>query len=167
MNLLINFMYKFVVLLMLVGLSTGVFSKENETPLHEYLQSLDSKVDKAYKDQNIKFFSSVLAEEFIWVHAGAFPIDSKTSTLKTVAARARNLKKDDVDIRIYGDTAIVSGFVDTGFLKYHMQRVYAKKDVSWQLVYQHTTMNLGEEIRNDVYRYLYENYGDKSSSDDS
>ena len=163
---------KILPLLALLGLSDGPLAKELETNSGKDVLALDRQVDKAFLEQDLNVLSNILAEEFIWVHAGASPIDSKTTTIKTVAAHPRSLSREAIDINTYGDSAIVSGFVyimnkDEKYGRLHMQRVYVKKEADWKLVSQHTTMSLGENFKNDVIKYVHKNYWSKALNNGS
>ena len=163
---------KIAISLIFFGLSIGLEANERETNPSKEVLALDRQMDQAFFEQDLSFLSNILAEEFIWVHAGASPIDSKTTTLKTVAAHPRNLSREAIDINTYGDSAIVSGFVyimnkDEKYGRLHMQRVYVKNEVGWKLVSQHTTMSLGENFKNDVIQYVHKNYWSKALNDGS
>jgi hypothetical protein len=75
-------------------------------------------------------------------------------------------KTEDQDIRIYGDTALVSGvivtIIDTNRFKdlprvqrAHQLRVYVRGAKGWQLAYQHLTWAVrNREQQMDVMRYI-------------
>ena len=146
-----------------LGLAT-----ESDTQVRADLLALDFRVDTAFYDEaDREFLDSVLSDNFIYVHSGASPIQTKSDVLNNLLAPGvvYTHKMSKMDDRIHGGTAIVSGFSRIGIgslktLKFHKQRVYVKKENAWKLVAQHVTFNLSEEggLHMDVLQYIYKNY---------
>lgn len=150
-------------LLILFGLSPVLSASEHEAAARAELLLLDRRVDKAFLEKDVAFMADLLAEEFTWVHGGGYPVDSKATALKSIAAGARLLQRDNMDVRVYGDAAIVAGSTDVIvnskiLARFHMQRTYVKKEEAWKMVYQHVTLDLGKENRGEILQYIIQNY---------
>ena len=168
---IITLQKKTLLLCVLLCLPKVVFATDSEVKLYDYLLSLDKRVDKAiYYDADVEFLAEVLTEDFLYVHSGASPIQTKEQLLNGLPAPGlvTKFERNTRDIRRQGDTAIVSGFIVAGvgsykMLKFHLQRVYIKKDEHWSVFSQHATLNLSEEkgLHSDAIEYIYEKYWSK------
>ena len=141
---------KLVFALALLYWSMTMAVAEQEGTERERLLLLDKQVDKAYYDTlDTQFLNKILSDHFIYFHSGSYPIQSKSEALEKLYPF--DWERKAMDVHIYGDTAIVAGFITIGatntfkHLKYHMLRVYTREDIAWKLSAQHVTLNLGED----------------------
>ena len=122
-------------------------SKNN---IHREVTALDKAIDKALYESDIDTLFSVLTEDFLWVHAGAYAIQTKTETLDYLAELPENtflseIQRSGTKIQTYENSVIISGFllaqlVPEKYTKFHIQRVYVKLECSWKLASQHATL---------------------------
>lgn len=157
------------VCLIIVFIGTSTLLKANALGVDsakEYLLILDKRVDEAwYSTRDKEFLSDLLAENFVYVHSGAALIESKSDVMENLKF-IPNISRSGMDIRLYGDTAVVSGFSTISnyksfdALKFHIQRTYVKNTNRWQLLAQHVTFNLGETelMRDEVRKYIHQRY---------
>lgn len=146
--------------------SQAIFATDRSCGSTQEALNLDRNIDKAFLRQDIAFLSEVLDQGFTWVHSGAYPVDTKASTLATVKSHARHWQRQGMDVKLFDGVAIVSGYVSVIYAtkiiaKAHMQRVYVQVNSGCTLVSQHVTMDLGEDNRNEILRYISENYWSK------
>jgi uncharacterized protein (TIGR02246 family) len=99
---------------------------------------------KAVLAQDVKALDSLLASELVWVHSSA-RVQNKAEYLemvKTGASRWLKLDPQGMKVRVYGDTAVVTGELHqttTGPGRQpadrtlHTIEVYVKRDGRWQL----------------------------------
>ena len=139
-----------IILLALTLVSCIYNKKEDSVDLVDQLSTLDRQLDEAFFEQDVEFMSRVLAEDFTWIHSGVVQIDSKATTLELIASYPVSLEREAIDVRIYNDTALISGFLsvrdksNTLIGKFHAQRTYVRtKGEEWKLVYQHVTTDSG------------------------
>ena len=158
----------FVLPLVLLALSVDSLAIDDGGENHEELLLLERQVDKAFYDTaDTTFLSEILIQDFIYVHFGASPIQSKADVLESLP-QLSEWRRHAMDVRIHGDVAIVSGFITIATssfkaLKFHMQRCYVKKGQNWKLASQHVTLNLREEkgLHSAALQYIYDNYWSK------
>ena len=138
----------FMVLLML---SIAPFLKASEGPGEkEQLLALDQQVLEAFITADVAFLKQVLADDFMWVHAGAYRIDDKQAALEGVAARTftyLGCQQSDVKIQQYEDAAILSGYLtvqtnipDFAEATFHVQKVYVRVKGRWHMATQHSIL---------------------------
>ena len=162
---------------LLVGLLPSAFAHyavaTPEDAVKSELLKLDQKIDQAFYDTADKaFLDDVLTDDYIYVHSGAMPIETKSDVLRRLTPNLlSSRKRESMDVRLHGDTAIVSGFSTIAYaefttLKFHIQRTYIKKQQQWKLAAQHVTLNLQDEkglIHLDVIKYIYQRYWSQPS----
>jgi len=113
------------------------------------IKALDAKWEETNLHPDPKFFKSVLADNFIWIHNHVSSVDDKESVIKRAEKQVANdgsntqsRIQSDVTVAITGNTAIVTGFtiVDRGPVptKYHFMRTYVALDGKCMLVGNHT-----------------------------
>ena len=139
------------------------------------LTALDQRVEDALLHADAAALEPIYADDFVSVHSGAAVRDDKASWLKKIPYtknyyRARNVS--DRRIRLYGDVALVSEFLETvqnpdyfqgkppttpPVNRVHQLRVYTRRDGRWRLDYQVAGWALAsgqDELT--VMRYLYD-----------
>lgn len=114
----------------------------------EKLKKLDAQWEKALLESDADFISSILAEDFVWVHNHASMIDTKEALVKRskkangATGNPRSRISKDVKVIMEGATGVVTGLtiVDRGPspTTYHFMRTYAQTDGKWLLLANHT-----------------------------
>lgn len=142
-------------------ISTNLLAKDNITKTE--LLALDAKINEAYGDKNADFLEHILTKDFVWFHSGGRPMDSKEATLKSIPDRSLSKwLREEVDIRIYGHTAVISSLVaidyKPGFGRFHLQRVFIKDGENWKMLAQHTAIGLDKGEKADVLTYVWKKY---------
>ena len=148
-------MRKIIIVTIVVGLSLISVKAQESCLQPENLKKLDTSWEKAQLESDKETLSSLLHEDFIWVHNHASAFDNKTAVLNralkhknsgTKNARSRTSK--DVTVIVSGATGIVSGYtiVDRGPrpTKYHFMRTYVATEGKCLLIANHT-MAIPEE----------------------
>ena len=113
------------------------------------LKSLDAKLTEAFKDRDFKMLGKHMADDYIMIDPRG-GVHSKKQYLKHLAdgtAKFKDLKETDVKVRVFGDTALVTGLLHIKgkmedkeiSVEYRWTRVYNKKGDEWRCVLeQHT-----------------------------
>ncbi len=113
------------------------------------LKALDAKITEAVKSGDAKTVGKYLADDYLVVD----PL-GRTHTRKSYLnyiekdiARFEQLKESDVQVRTFGDAAVITGLLHikgkvndkdvTG--EYRWTRVYHKKGDDWQIIVEHHT----------------------------
>lgn len=157
------------ILLLLPMTIAALESRNNGAEIEAELLQLDKDLDDAWYNTHDKvFLSRLLADNFIYVHSGAKPVETKQQVLSSLK-RMPSRKRHGMDVRLHGDTAVVSGFSTIygykGYraLKFHIQRIYVKESHQWQVVAQHVTLDLTgtDDMRWDVINDVYQKYWSK------
>jgi ketosteroid isomerase-like protein len=143
----------------------------SEQSVKEQLLALDARLDEAVMNADVTTLESIYADDVQYVHAGAAVID--TTRQAAIEGRAPaglylSRKKSEVDTRIFGDTALLSYYVELEHdtkkypmlppkIRYHHLRTYVRRGEEWRLVSQHSTWAVNERSQaNDVTRYMAE-----------
>lgn len=116
----------------------------------QYLRRIDSEWNEAYPNRNIETLGRIIADDWKCID-GAGQIISKQQLLERVAASPIPFDShqfDEFSLRIFGDTAIVTGRVsgkgrnaDGDFsLEQRYTRVYVKRDDKWFAVATQVTV---------------------------
>jgi len=157
--------HTFVLSLITLVIAACSQADTNQARLRDTLLALDQQVDAAFLSQDTALMGSVLDDTFTWVHAGAKQRDSKADTLHIIANHPLQLERDAMDIRVFGNAALVSGYVtfrnSAGKVigRYHVHRTYIdKQKQTWQLVYQHVNFDLDADTKSAVKEVAYERY---------
>ena len=112
------------------------------------LVKLDSEWERALLEVDVAWLETHLATEFIWVHDHAGLVDSKKTLLtparvaRAKASPTRSRVQSEVEARVLGTTAIVTGFtvVDRGTnaKRYNFMRTYTAISGRCLLLGNHT-----------------------------
>jgi len=115
------------------------------------LIQLDAQWERALLESDGDFLATLLAEDFIWVHNHASAVDTKSLLLERLSdptGDTRSRVSSDVEARILGSAAVVTGFtvVDRGSTstRYNFMRTYVEVSGRCLLLANHT-MALPEE----------------------
>jgi ketosteroid isomerase-like protein len=137
----------------LVLIAKPVFGEEKGA---EDLKALDAKLTEAFKKRDFQLLGKHMAEDYILVDPRGH-LHTKAQYLKYVAdgtPKYKEFKETDVKVRTFGDTAVVTGLLETTGKasdkdvtgEYRWTRVYTKKGNDWLCVYeQHTGVVPKEE----------------------
>ncbi|WP_452222794.1 nuclear transport factor 2 family protein [Lacinutrix chionoecetis] len=137
-----------IAIIMVISLIFSASAQDN-CLTQENLKKLDASWEKAQLDLDFEAINLLLSDDFIWVHNHANTIDDKPAVLERVTRHLSSNNKDtksriskDVNVIIFGTTAIVSGFtiVDRGPrpTTYHFMRTYAENKGKCYLIANQT-----------------------------
>ncbi len=112
--------------------------------VEQQILQLDSRRMRAMIDADIGALKSILADEMTYVHTTT-ALDTKQSLLDALESGGLNYQSmitDDVKVRLYGDTAIVTGAAkiqvssrgQPNSFGVRFTDVYANQDGRWQMV---------------------------------
>ena len=96
---------------------------------------------EAVLKQDAAALERLLADDLVYIHAGGMT-QNKTEYIAAVtkgpASHYETFKESDTKIRVYGETAVLTGFVDVKMVNAAPYRVrtlevYVHKNGSWQL----------------------------------
>ena len=102
--------------------------------------ALENRRIEAMINADVQVLEEILADDLIYTHTTA-RLDTKTSFIEAISSgrsNYRSVHREDVKIRQFGDTAVV-----TGHAKFHVGDnkfearfidVYAKRNDAWQMV---------------------------------
>ena len=141
--------------------------------LQARLISIDADLKNATISVDVDVLNDGIADDFVYVHSGAAVVDNKQSWIdQIVQTDALYLGKEyiDLSVKIYGDMAILSGFLKDSyntekypgippFAYYHQQRIYRLQAGSWKLINQHTTWAVETKAQShEVLSVFHEKY---------
>ena len=107
--------------------------------MDEIIALEDRRIEAMVKG-DVKVLEEILADDLIYTHTTA-RLDTKASfidAVKTGRSNYKSVEREDVKVRQFGDTAVV-----TGHAKFHVgdnkfearyTDVYVKRDGAWQMV---------------------------------
>jgi ketosteroid isomerase-like protein len=125
-----------------------------------HLLKLDSEWNEAYPRRDISALDQIIADDWVCIDSAGLVI-SKRELLDRVKSSAAFLdphKFDETNLRMFGDTAIVTGRLSgtrgnndgTFYLEQRYTRVYVKRRERWQSVATQVTVVREEQVsRND------------------
>ena len=123
------------------------------------LLKLDSEWNEAYPRRDVSALDHIIADDWVCID-GAGLVISKRQLLDRVESSVAFLdphKFDETTLRLFGDTAIVTGRLSgtkrgndgTFYLEQRYTRVYVKRNDRWQSVATQVTVVKEESYRND------------------
>jgi ketosteroid isomerase-like protein len=125
-----------------------------------HLLKLDSEWNEAYPRRDVSALDHIIADDWVCID-GAGLVISKRQLLERVESSVAFLdphKFDETSLRMFGDTAIVTGRLSgtkrgndgTFYLEQRYTRVYVKRNDYWQSVATQVTVVKEERVsRND------------------
>ena len=125
-----------------------------------HLLKLDNEWNEAYPRRDVSALDHIIADDWVCID-GAGLVISKRQLLDRVESSAAFLdpyKFDEITLRMFGDTAIVTGRLSgtrrdndgTFYLEQRYTRVYVKRNDRWQSVATQVTVVKEERVsRND------------------
>ena len=138
-----------------VGMSPAR-GEDNKADTASELKALDAKLTDAFKAGNFEMLGKYFDSDYILVDPRG-GLHNKTQHLKHLnngTAKFKDLNETDVKVRVFGDTAVVTGLLQvTGKVEdkdvsaeYRWTRVYNKSGDMWRCVLeQHTYVRPKEE----------------------
>ena len=114
------------------------------------LSELDASWERAQIEPAADWLSTHLADDFVWIHNNAVRTDTKASLVRIAAdpslenpAASLSRVQSDVEYRILGSTAVVTGFTVTrrargSSTRFSWMRTYAEVDGRCLLLGNHT-----------------------------
>jgi ketosteroid isomerase-like protein len=122
------------------------------------LKTLDAKLTDAFKASDVRTLDKYMDEDYILIDPRG-GVHNKKQYLKHLtdgASKVKDLKETDVKVRVFGDTAVVTGLLQVKGKfdgkdispEYRWTRVYNKKGDEWRcVVEQHTFVHPKEEAK--------------------
>jgi len=131
-----------------VGMSPAR-GEDNKADTASDLKTLDAKLTDAFKTGDFAMLGKYFDDDYILVdpRGGLHSKKQHLKHLNTGTAKFKELNETDVKVKVYGDTAVVTGLLQvTGKVEdkdvsaeYRWTRVYNKSGDMWQCVLeQHT-----------------------------
>jgi ketosteroid isomerase-like protein len=142
-----------VLLMVILGISLSTARGQDAT---SDLKTLDAKLTDAFKTRDFKLLDKHTADDFILIDPRGGVHDKKKylKHLTDSTAKFKDIKETDVKVRVFGDTAVVTGVLHvTGKFEdkevspeYRWTRVYNKTGNEWRCVMeQHTYIQPKDE----------------------
>jgi len=141
--------------LLVAILSIGLSPARGQDAMAD-LKALDAKLTEAFKTRDLEVLAKHLGDGYLLIDPRG-GVHGKKQYLKHLAdgtAKFKELKETDVKVRVFGDTAFVTGLLHVKgkvedkeiHAEYRWTRVYNKKDNQWRCVLeQHTHVHPKEE----------------------
>jgi ketosteroid isomerase-like protein len=122
----------------------GFLPKREGHVVHKQIEALEMQWRQAQVDNDIKVISNLLADDYVGITANG-TIETKSQTIaqhKAGTIRVTALDLDDLKVRLYGDTAVVTSKADLQGVngqsdisgKYRYTRVYNLRLGQWKIV---------------------------------
>ncbi len=118
--------------------------KRETRAVHKQIEALEMQWRQAQVDNDITVISSLLADDYVGISANG-TIEDKSQAIaqrKAGTIRITQLDLDDLKVRLYGDTAVVTSKADLQGVngqsdisgKYRYTRVYNRRLGQWKIV---------------------------------
>ncbi len=118
--------------------------KREARAVHKQIETLEMEWRQAQVDNNIPVIDHLLADDYVGISANG-TIESKSQTIaqrKAGTIRITQLELDDLKVRLYGDTAVVTSKAELQGVngqsdisgKYRYTRVYNRRLGQWKIV---------------------------------
>jgi ketosteroid isomerase-like protein len=122
----------------------GFIPKRETRAVHKQIESLEMEWRQAQVDNNIEVISNLLADDYVGITANG-TVESKSQAIaqrKAGTIRITSLDLDDLKVRLYGDTAVVTSTAELQGVngqsdisgKYRYTRVYNRRLGQWKIV---------------------------------
>ncbi len=102
----------------------------------EALRTLNVDINNAENTGNRDFLASILAPELAFSRAGGAGVDDAGRFLQKVATKSPpgELKPESIEIKTFGNRAIVMCVITQGGKNYHNIRLFVRIDANWKLL---------------------------------
>jgi ketosteroid isomerase-like protein len=122
----------------------GFLPKRENRVVHKQIETLEMEWRQAQVDNNITVIADLLADDYVGITANG-TIETKAQAIaqrKAGTVRITTLDLDDLKVRLYGDTAVVTSIADLQGVngqsdisgKYRYTRVYNRRLGQWKIV---------------------------------
>ena len=122
----------------------ALIPKRESRAVHKQIETLEMEWRQAQVDNNIEVISNLLADDYVGITANG-TVETKSQTIaqrKAGTIRITSLDLDDLKVRLYGDTAVVTSRADLQGVngqsdisgKYRYTRVYNRRLGQWKIV---------------------------------
>jgi ketosteroid isomerase-like protein len=122
----------------------ALFPRHDKNALHKQIEALEMEWRQAQLDNNVSVIDHLLADDYVGISANG-TIETKQQVLamrKAGTVHFTQLDLNDVKIRIFGDTAVVTSRADLQGTngerdisgKYRYTRVYNRRLGQWKIV---------------------------------
>jgi ketosteroid isomerase-like protein len=122
----------------------GFLPKRESRSVHKQIETLEMQWRQAQVDNDIAVISNLLADDYVGITANG-TIETKAQAIalrKAGTIRINTLNLDDLKVRLYGDTAVVTSTADLQGVngqsdisgKYRYTRVYNLRLGQWKIV---------------------------------
>lgn len=122
----------------------GFLPKRENRVVHKQIETLEMEWRQAQVDNNITVMADLLADDYVGITANG-TIETKAQAIAQRQAgtvRITTLDLDDLKVRLYGDTAVVTSIADLQGVngqsdisgKYRYTRVYNRRLGRWKIV---------------------------------
>jgi ketosteroid isomerase-like protein len=122
----------------------GFLPKRETRAVHKQIEGLEMEWRQAQVDNDIAVIDHLLADDYVGISANG-TIETKSQTIaqrKAGTIRIKALDLDDLKVRLYGDTAVVTSKADLQGVngqsdisgKYRYTRVYNRRLGQWKIV---------------------------------
>jgi len=128
----------------IVSVSAQALPKRETRAVHKQIESLELEWRQAQLDNDITVISNLLADDYVGITANG-TVETKSQTIaqrKAGTIRITSLDLDDLKVRLYGDTAVVTSRAELQGVngqsdisgKYRYTRVYNRRLGQWKIV---------------------------------
>jgi len=122
----------------------GFLPKRESRAVHKQIENLEMEWRQAQVDNNVAVIDHLLADDYVGISANG-TIETKSQTIaqrKAGTIRIKALDLDDLKVRLYGDTAVVTSTAELQGVngqsdisgKYRYTRVYNRRLGQWKIV---------------------------------
>ena len=111
------------------SITAHALPKRETRAVHKQIESLEMEWRQAQVDNDIAVISNLLADDYVGITANG-TVETKSQTIalrKAGTIRITSLDLDDLKVRLYGDTAVVTS-------KAELQGVNGQSDISGNIV---------------------------------
>lgn len=124
--------------------AAGIIPKRETRAVHKQIESLEMEWRQAQVDNDIAVIANLLADDYVGITANG-TVETKSQTIaqrKAGTIRITSLDLDDLKVRLYGDTAVVTSRAELQGVngqsdisgKYRYTRVYNRRLGQWKIV---------------------------------
>jgi ketosteroid isomerase-like protein len=125
-------------------LAPSFLPKKETRAVHKQIEGLEMEWRQAQVDNNIAVIDHLLADDYVGISANGI-IENKSQAIaqrKAGTIRIKVLDLDDLKVRLYGDTAVVTSKADLQGVngqsdisgQYRYTRVYNRRLGQWKIV---------------------------------
>ena len=124
--------------------ASALFPRHEAHSIHKQIESLEMEWRQALLDNNVAVMDHLLADDYVGISANG-TIETKSQALaqrKAGTVRITQLDLNDLKVRLYGDTAVVTSKAQLAGTngesdisgKYRYTRVYSRRLGQWKIV---------------------------------